>query len=56
MKDLNVEALLDDPWVFAINMNSDWARHRKVDLAELVGEPWVQATRLLLADSVEEVP
>jgi DNA-binding transcriptional LysR family regulator len=41
VKDLNVEELLDDPLVFAISMNSDWARRRKVDLAELVGEPWV---------------
>jgi DNA-binding transcriptional LysR family regulator len=41
VKDLNVEALFDDPWVFVAGMKTDWARRRKLDLVELLGEPWV---------------
>jgi DNA-binding transcriptional LysR family regulator len=39
--DLNVEYLFDDPLVVATGMRSEWARRRKVDLAELVGEAWM---------------
>ena len=37
--DLNVETLFDDPLVVAAGMQTRWARKRKIDLAELAGEP-----------------
>jgi len=39
--DLDVESLFDDRLVLATGEHSPWARRRKVDLAELVGEPWI---------------
>ena len=39
--DFNVEVLFDDPLVVVTSRQSHWARRRKVDLAELVDEPWV---------------
>jgi len=39
--DLNVEVLFDDPLVVVASRHSRWARRRKVELAELVDEPWV---------------
>jgi DNA-binding transcriptional LysR family regulator len=41
--DLNVEALFDDRLVVVAGMRSRWARRRKIDLAELVNEPWILA-------------
>ena len=41
--DLNVEVLFDDRLVVAAGMRSRWARRRKIDLAELVNEPWILA-------------
>jgi len=42
-EDLNVEVLFDDHLVVAAGMRSRWARRRKIDLAELVDEPWILA-------------
>jgi DNA-binding transcriptional LysR family regulator len=42
--DLNIEVLFDDHLVVAAGMRSRWARRRKIDLAELVNEPWILAT------------
>ena len=39
--DVNVEVLFDDQPVLAVGANSRWARRRKIDLSELVDEPWV---------------
>jgi DNA-binding transcriptional LysR family regulator len=39
--DLNVELLSDDTVVVAAGADSRWARRRKIDLAELIGEPWI---------------
>jgi DNA-binding transcriptional LysR family regulator len=39
--DLNVERLFDDPVVVVAGKNNPWARRRKVDLADLVDEPWI---------------
>jgi DNA-binding transcriptional LysR family regulator len=39
--DLNVEVLFDDSMVVVAGMHSRWARRRKIDLAELVDEPWI---------------
>jgi DNA-binding transcriptional LysR family regulator len=40
LSDLNVEVLFDDPWILAASANSQWARRRKIELAELLHEPW----------------
>jgi DNA-binding transcriptional LysR family regulator len=39
--DLNLEFLLDDPLIIAAGLHSKWARRRKIDLAELIEEPWI---------------
>jgi DNA-binding transcriptional LysR family regulator len=40
--DLNIESLFDDQLVVATGAPSKWAaRRRKIDLAELVDEPWI---------------
>ena len=41
MDDLNVEVLFDDPWVLVAGIDSRWARRRKVELVELIDEPWL---------------
>jgi DNA-binding transcriptional LysR family regulator len=42
-EDLNVEILFDDELIVACGTQSRWARRRKIDLAELVDEPWILA-------------
>jgi DNA-binding transcriptional LysR family regulator len=39
--DLNVETLFDDQLIVAAGIHTRWARRRKIDLAELVDEPWI---------------
>jgi DNA-binding transcriptional LysR family regulator len=39
--DLNVEVIFNDQLVVAAGRESRWARRRKIDLAELVDEPWI---------------
>src|SRR5712692_8406517 len=39
--DLNSELLFDDTVVVAAGADSRWARRRKIDLAELIDEPWI---------------
>jgi DNA-binding transcriptional LysR family regulator len=41
--DLKVEILYDDTRSVAASAHSKWARRRKIDLAELIDEPWVFA-------------
>lgn len=41
--DLNVERLFDDPVVIVAGRHNSLARRRKVDLADLVDEPWIMA-------------
>jgi DNA-binding transcriptional LysR family regulator len=41
--DLKVELLSDDTIIVAAGAHSKWARRRKIDLAELIDEPWVLA-------------
>src|SRR5262245_11048201 len=43
--DLNVEVLFDDPLVVAAGVQTSWARRRKIDLAELIDEPWILGPR-----------
>jgi DNA-binding transcriptional LysR family regulator len=39
--DLNVENLFDDPLVLAAGTHNRLTRRRKIDLAELIDEPWI---------------
>jgi DNA-binding transcriptional LysR family regulator len=39
--DLSLEVLFDDRLVVVAGMHSRWARRRKIDLDELVNEPWI---------------
>jgi DNA-binding transcriptional LysR family regulator len=39
--ELNVEILFDDRLVLAAGIGSRWARRRKIDIAELINEPWI---------------
>jgi DNA-binding transcriptional LysR family regulator len=39
--DLSVEVLFDDETVVVAGAESQWARRRKIDIAELVNEPWI---------------
>jgi DNA-binding transcriptional LysR family regulator len=39
--DLNVETLFDDRLVVVAGARSRWANRRKVDIADLSGEPWI---------------
>jgi DNA-binding transcriptional LysR family regulator len=39
--ELNIETICHDRLVVAAAMASRWARRRKIDIAELVGEPWI---------------
>jgi DNA-binding transcriptional LysR family regulator len=39
--DLNVQVLFDDEVVVAAGAQSRWGRRRKIDLADLVNEPWI---------------
>ena len=38
---LGFEFLFDDPFVVAAGAQSPWVRRRRIELAELVNEPWV---------------
>lgn len=38
--DVNIEVLFDDPIFVAVGANSPWARRRRIQLAELIDEPW----------------
>jgi DNA-binding transcriptional LysR family regulator len=40
-KDLDVEILFNDPFFLVVSRNSKWARRRKLDLADLVDEPFI---------------
>ena len=39
--DLKVDSLFDDHLVAVAGMHTRWARRRKIDLAELIDEPWM---------------
>ena len=54
-KDLKVEKLFNDELVVVADVNSPWARRRKVDLTDLVDAPWILApsgfSNVVLADA-----
>jgi DNA-binding transcriptional LysR family regulator len=39
-QDVHVEVLYEDPYVVVAGAQSMWARRRKIELAELVNQPW----------------
>jgi DNA-binding transcriptional LysR family regulator len=41
LNDLNVEVLFEDRLVVAAGAQSRWAHRRKIDIADLAGEPWI---------------
>ena len=41
LDDLNIEILFDDEMLVVAGSQSRWANRRKIDLAELVNEPWI---------------
>jgi DNA-binding transcriptional LysR family regulator len=41
MDDVSVEFLFDDPLVVVVGAHSRWVCRRKIDLADLIGEPWI---------------
>src|SRR5262249_6595207 len=41
LSELNIDVLFDDPWVLAARADNPWTRRRKLDLAELLEEPWL---------------
>jgi DNA-binding transcriptional LysR family regulator len=45
VNDLKLDVLLDDPFVVAAGLHTRWARRRKIDLGELVDEPWILQER-----------
>jgi DNA-binding transcriptional LysR family regulator len=40
-EDFVVEPLFDDPLLVVFGLQSRWARHRKIDLPELLDQPWI---------------
>jgi DNA-binding transcriptional LysR family regulator len=48
-EDLDADVLVDDPFVVVVGTGNKLARRRKVDLAELVDEPWIVTPRDVLA-------
>jgi DNA-binding transcriptional LysR family regulator len=39
--DLNVEVIFDDVMVLAAGVQTRWAQRSRIDLAELIDEPWI---------------
>jgi DNA-binding transcriptional LysR family regulator len=48
-ENLDADVLFDDPFVVVVGSGNKLARRRKVDLAELVDEPWIVTPRDVLA-------
>jgi len=40
-EELNVEVLFEEPYLVVAGANSRWARRRKIELSQLVHEPWI---------------
>jgi DNA-binding transcriptional LysR family regulator len=43
--DISVHTLFDDSLVIAAGVNNRWAHRRKVDITDLIDEPWILAPR-----------
>jgi len=51
-EDIDQELLFDDPLVVVAGTANPWTRRRKINLAELVNEPWTWTSRGALVDSL----
>ncbi len=52
--DLQVEILFDDPHVVVAGEDSPWARERKIELADLIDEPWINPASLVVDEIFRE--
>ena len=50
--DLNIEVLFEERYFVVAGAQSRWARRRKINLAELTHEPWVQMTPNTLISTI----
>jgi DNA-binding transcriptional LysR family regulator len=50
-EELNAEVLFNDRYALVVGPKSKWARRRKVDLADLVDEPWITSPLDALGES-----
>jgi DNA-binding transcriptional LysR family regulator len=50
-EELDAEVLFNDRYALVVGEKSRWARRRKVDLAELVDEPWITSPLDALGES-----
>jgi len=50
-EELNAEVLFNDRYALVVGPKSRWARRRKVDLADLVDEPWITSPLDSLGES-----
>ena len=50
-EELNAEVLFNDRYALVVGEKSKWARRRKVDLADLVDEPWIMSPLDALGES-----
>jgi DNA-binding transcriptional LysR family regulator len=51
-EDMDQEVLFEDPLVVVAGMKNPWARRRKIELAELVNEPWTWSLPGTMFDSL----
>jgi DNA-binding transcriptional LysR family regulator len=49
--ELDAEVLFNDRYTLVVGPNSKWARRRKIDLADLVDEPWITSPLDALGES-----
>jgi DNA-binding transcriptional LysR family regulator len=52
--DLNIEFLFDDPHLVVVGAKSSWASRRNVTLADLVDEPWIIPSSLIVNAILKE--
>jgi DNA-binding transcriptional LysR family regulator len=50
-EELNAEVLFNDRYALVVGEKSKWARRRRVELADLVDEPWIMTPLDALGDS-----
>src|SRR5207244_8657416 len=51
-KDMNLEALFEEPLVVVAGMKNPWIRRRKIKLADLMNEPWTWPSPGSIIDSL----
>lgn len=49
--DLSVDTLFEDQYLVTAGSRNKWIRHRRVDLADLVHEPWILPVRGTIAEA-----